>query len=77
MLTKPLYEDPVVAEIHAVRQKLLAECDGDIRKLSLHARDRMRAFGRSVRPAPPTPPVTFQDRTNMDDSGLVAKSHVQ
>ena len=29
-MTEPIYEDPVVAEIHAIREALLDECQGDM-----------------------------------------------
>ena len=28
MTNKPLYDDPVVAEIRSIREKMLADCDG-------------------------------------------------
>jgi len=47
-----LYEDPVVAEIHAVREKMLADCDGDHQKLMQRVRERQKASGRKTISAP-------------------------
>ena len=52
-MTKPIYEDPVVAEIHAIRAQMLAECGGDYEKFLEGVRERQRASGRKVIPAPP------------------------
>ena len=60
-MTEPLYEAPVVAEIHAIRAQMLAEYGGDHRKLMEQVRQRERTTGRKVIPAPPaTPPGTKQ-----------------
>ena len=47
-----LYEDPVVAEIHAIRAKMLADCDGDHQKLMEQVCARQKASGRKVISAP-------------------------
>ena len=52
-MSEPLYEDPVVAEIHAIRAAMLAECGGDHRKLMEQVRERERASNRKVIPVPP------------------------
>ncbi len=52
-MSEPLYEDPVVAEIHAIRAQMLAECGGDHHKLMEQGDERERASGRKVIPAPP------------------------
>lgn len=52
-MSKPLYEDPVVAEIHAIREQMLAECGGDHRKLMELVDEHERASDRKVIPAPP------------------------
>jgi len=55
-MPKPLYEDPVVAEIHAIRAKMLADCDGDHQKLMQQVRERQRASPRKIIAVPcPTP----------------------
>jgi hypothetical protein len=41
-------EDPVVAEIHAIRQALLDECGGDIKEYRRRARARQNASGRRI-----------------------------
>jgi hypothetical protein len=52
-MSEPIYEDPVVAEIHAIRAQMLAECGGDHHKLMEKVREHERASGRRVIPAPP------------------------
>ena len=54
-MTKPLYNDPVVAEIHAIRAVMLADCGGDHRKLMEQVRAREKASDRQVIAAPPAP----------------------
>ena len=54
-MTKPLYDDPIVAEIHAVRAKMLADCGGDHRKLMEQVRARENVSDREVITAPPAP----------------------
>ena len=56
-MTEPLYDDPVVAEIHAIREKMLADCGGDLRLLMERVRQRQRASGRRVRPLPAASPA--------------------
>jgi hypothetical protein len=53
-MPEPLYEDPVVAEIHAIRAPMLAECDGDYERFMEQVRKRQMASGRKIIPAPPT-----------------------
>jgi hypothetical protein len=63
-MSKPIYEDPVVAEIHAIRAQMLAECGGDHHKLMEQVRERERTSGRKVIPPPPaTPRTTKRTRT--------------
>ncbi len=52
-MPKPLYDDPVVAEIHAIREQMLAECGDDYQKFMEQLRERQRGSGRKVIPAPP------------------------
>ena len=54
-MPEPLYEDPVVAEIHAIRAKMLAECGGDHRKLMEKVYQRQKTSGRTVIPVPDLP----------------------
>lgn len=50
-------DDPVVAEIHAIRQALLDECGGDIDEYGRRARARQNASGRKIITKP------FRNRT--------------
>jgi len=50
-------DDPVVAEIHAIRQALLDECGGDIDEYGRRARARQNPWGRKIITKP------FRDRT--------------
>jgi hypothetical protein len=52
-MSEPLFEDPVVAEIHAIRAEMLAECGGDHRQLMERVDDHEKATGRKLIPAPP------------------------
>lgn len=47
-MTKALYDDPVVAEIHFIREKLIADCGGDVEEYVRQARARQAASGRKV-----------------------------
>jgi len=46
------YEDPVVAEIHAIRDKMVEDCDGDHLKLMQHVREHQKTTCRRVLSAP-------------------------
>ena len=59
-MPKPLYKDPVVAEIHAIRAKMLADCDGDHQKLMQRVRERQRKSHRKIIAAPSATPGTEQ-----------------
>ena len=59
-----MYEDPVVAEIHAIRAKMLADCDGDHDKLMRQVGERQRASGRKIIKAP------FRTRNTEQNVGL-------
>ena len=52
MTNQPIYDDPVVAEIHAIRKALLDECDGDIVKYRRRTRERQAASGRRIITSP-------------------------
>lgn len=47
-MTKALYDDPVVAEIHSIREKLIADCGGDVQEYLRQVRIRQAASGRKV-----------------------------
>ena len=51
-MIKPIYDDPVVAEIHAIRQSLLDDCDGDMDEYRRRARERQAASGRRILTTP-------------------------
>jgi len=59
-MSKQLYEDPVVAEIHAIRAKMLADCDGDHQQLMRQVRERQRSSRRKILAAPAARPSTEQ-----------------
>jgi hypothetical protein len=44
----PIFDDPVVAEIHATRARMLADCNGDIEQLMRQVATRQRASGHPV-----------------------------
>ena len=54
-MSRSLYDDPVVAEIHAIRAQMLAECGGDHAKLMEQVRQRENASDRRVIAVPATP----------------------
>lgn len=41
-------QDPIVNEIHKIREKMLSECDGDIDKLMDRLKEREREEENSV-----------------------------
>ena len=51
-MAKPLYDDPIVAKIHAIRAEMLANSGGDHRKLMAQVRVRENASDREVITAP-------------------------
>ena len=69
-MTKPLYDDPVVAEIHAIRAEMLAHCGGDHRKLMEQVRARERASGRQVIATPPAPEHGTTECTGAADTAV-------
>lgn len=48
MLVEPLYVDPVVAEIHEVRRRLLEASSGDAAEFRRRLRERLKASGRKI-----------------------------
>jgi len=48
MLVESLYADPVVAEIHEVRRRLLEASGGDVEEFRRQLRGREKASGRKV-----------------------------
>ena len=48
MLVESLYADPVVAEIHEARRRLLEASGGDIAEFRRRLRERLKASGRTI-----------------------------
>ena len=48
MLIESLYADPVVAELHEVRRRLLEASGGDVEEFRRRLREREKASGRKV-----------------------------
>lgn len=68
-MTKPLYSDPVVAEIHAIRQQLLDDCGGDVAEFRRRIRDRQAASGHEVVSGP------LEKSTEQSDATERPKKH--
>ncbi len=47
-MAEPLYADPVVAEIHKIRERLLEDCDGDVSEFRKRLRERQARSGRKI-----------------------------
>jgi hypothetical protein len=47
-MPEPIFEDPVVAEIHAIRAQLLANCGGDIEQLVQQSARRQRESAHPI-----------------------------
>ena len=61
-MTRTLYEDPVVAEIHAIRQSLLDECGGNIDAYRKRVRAQQESSERRIITEP------FRERTKQNDA---------
>ncbi|MEI8366955.1 MAG: hypothetical protein WCJ31_00865 [Planctomycetia bacterium] len=48
MLVESLYADPVVAEIHEARRRLMEASGGDIAEFRRRLRERLNASGREI-----------------------------
>jgi hypothetical protein len=48
-----LWSDPIVDEIHAIRDAIAKASDNDLRKIAEAARSRQRASGRQAVKLPP------------------------
>jgi len=48
MLVESLYADPVVAEIHEARRRLMEASGGDIAEFRRRLRERLKASGRKI-----------------------------
>jgi len=51
-MNRPLYDDPVVAEIHAIRKALLDDCGGDLAEYRRRSRERQASSGRHIITSP-------------------------
>ena len=47
-MIRPIYDDPVVAEIHAIRKALLDDCGGDMDEYRRRVRERQANTGRRI-----------------------------
>jgi len=47
-MSESIFDDPVVAEIHATRAKMLADCGGDIERLMRQVAARQHASDHPV-----------------------------
>ena len=47
-MSKPIFDDPVVAEIHAIRAAMLDECGGDINELIRRVAQRQKQSGHRI-----------------------------
>ena len=45
-----MWEDPIVEEVHRIREKLAAECDFDIKAIFADLRKRQAALGGRLEP---------------------------
>ena len=61
-MSKPIYDDPVVAEIHAIRQALLDECGGDMNEYRKCAHSRQATSGHRIITSP------LKKRTEQSDA---------
>jgi len=68
-MAKPLYDDPVVAEIHAIRAKMLTDCGGDHGKLMEQVRARENTSDREVIAAPPAPVIARSTEQSVGPDG--------
>ena len=71
-MSKPIYDDPIVAEIHAIRKALLDECGGDMDEYRRRTRARQAASGRRIVTLPlkkGTEPSDARDRGNVSRHG--------
>jgi hypothetical protein len=59
-MTKHFYDDPVVAEIHAIRELLLAQCGGDINEYRKRVLQHQKSSERPVITEP------FRNRTEQN-----------
>ena len=51
-MSSRVYEDPIVAEIHAIRDKMIEDCNGDHVKLMQEIREHQKKTCRRIISAP-------------------------
>ncbi|MFZ5829613.1 MAG: hypothetical protein ACOY3P_05980 [Planctomycetota bacterium] len=56
-MDRAIYDDPVVAEVHAIRQALLDECGGDVDEYRRQVRNRQATSSRRIVRSPLTRPA--------------------
>ena len=47
-MSEPIFDDPVVAEIHAIRAAMLDECGGDVKELMRRVSERQKHSGHRI-----------------------------
>ncbi len=47
-MREPIFDDPVVAEIHAIRASMLDECGGDINELMRRVAEHQKQSGHRI-----------------------------
>ena len=71
------WEDPIVAEVHRIREKLAAECHFDITAFFAGLRQRQAALGgRLVHPKKRAEPTAEADRGHHSSSPEAVSSEV-
>lgn len=70
-----MWEDPIVAEVHRIREELAARFNHDIHAMFADMRKRQSALGsRLVSLAKPAEPTAEADRGRQDDSSASTSS---
>lgn len=67
-MSEPIYRDPVVAEIHAIREKMLKEWESDPVRYMEELRKRQQASGRKIIPVPRRTPNTTSPESEAESS---------
>ena len=62
-------EDPIVEEIHRIREKMLAEYNGDLRALFNAMKARTEEAARAGEPVYAPPPRPLEDRPAVKKAG--------
>ena len=67
-MTNPIYDDSVVAEIHAIRKALLDDCHGDLVEYRRRTLERQAASGRRIIKSPLRKPTEQLDAREREDA---------